>query len=288
VRGFAQELADKYRCAVDTTIHLPRPQSDERNHHAHLLLTPREVTPKGLGPRTSLELSGSERRRIGLGSSKDELLWRRQRWAEVANEALANAGFSVRIDHRALRTIAPDREPELSLPLHIRKIELATGKPTRVGEELRRQHRERVEARAKGPDEFARVVTRQKEEARTAMMRRRALESDLTKKVPRSVLSKEELLQERRERYQAEKERFRQMSPAQQSAQRWLKWRQRNAEKVRASTAEESVRKWLAYREAQKLSEGRQVAARELSRDADDFGRRRKGIERSKDYGLEL
>src|ERR1700722_10037863 len=283
VRGFAQELADKYRCAVDTTIHLPRPQSDERNHHAHLLLTPREVTPKGLGPRTSLELSGTERRRIGLGSSKDELLWRRQRWAEVANEALANAGFSVRIDHRALRTIAPDREPELSLPLHIRKIELATGKPTRVGEELRRQHRERVEARAKGPDEFARVVTRQKEEARTAMMRRRALESDLTKKVPRSVLSKEELLQERRERYQAEKERFRQMSPAQQSAQRWLKWRQRNAEKVRASTAEESVKKWLAYREARKLSEGRQVAARELSRDDDDFGKRRKGIERSKD-----
>jgi hypothetical protein len=288
VRGFAQELADKYRCAVDTTIHLPRPQSDERNHHAHLLLTPREVTSKGLGPRTSLELSGTERRRIGLGSSKDELLWRRQRWAEVANEALAGAGFSVRIDHRALRTIAPDREPELSLPLHIRKIELATGKPTRVGEELRRQHRERVEARAKGPDELARVVTRQKEEARTAVMRRRALEAGLTKKIPRSVLSREELLQERRERYQAEKERFREMSPAQQSGQRWLKWRQRNAEKVRASTPEESVQKWLAYREAQKLSEGRQIAARELSRDDDDFRRRGKASARSKDYGLEL
>ncbi len=288
VLGFAQELANKYRCAVDTTIHLPRPESDERNHHAHLLLTPREVTPKGLGPRTSLELSGTERRRIGLGSSKDELLWRRQRWAEVANDALAGAGFSVRIDHRALRTIAPDREPELSLPLHIRKIELATGEPTRVGEALRRQHRERVEARAKGPDELARVVTRQKEEARAAVMRRRALEAGLTKKIPRSVLNREELLQERRERYQAEKERFRAMSPAQQSAQRWLKWRQRNAEKVRASTAEESVRKWLAYREAQKLSEGRQIGARELSRDDDDFGRKRKGIERSKDYGLEL
>jgi hypothetical protein len=288
VRGFAQELADKYRCAVDTTIHLPRPQSDERNHHAHLLLTPREVTPKGLGPRTSLELSGTERRRIGLGSSKDELLWRRQRWAEVANEALASVGFSVRIDHRALRTIAPDREPELSLPLNIRKIELATGKPTRVGEELRRQHGERVEARAKGPDEFARVVTRQKEEARTAVMRRRALESDVVKKVPRSVLSKEELLQERRERYRAEMQRFREMSPAQQSAQRWLKWRQRNAEKVRASMPEESVKKWLAYREAQKLTEGRQVAARELSRDDNDFSRKGKAIERSKDYGLEF
>ncbi len=288
VRGFAQELADKYRCAVDTTIHLPRPQSDERNHHAHLLLTPREVTPEGLGPRTSLELSGTERRRIGLGSSKDELLWRRQRWGEVANEALAGAGLSVRIDHRALRTIAPDREPELSLPLHIRKIELVTGKPTRVGGELRRQHRERVEARAKGPDELARVVTRQKEEARTAVMRRRALEAGLPKKAPRSLFSREELLQERRERYQAEKERFREMSPAQQSAQRWLKWRQRNPQQTRESAALESALKWRAYREAQKLVEGRQIAARELSRDNVEFGRKGKAIERSKDYGLEF
>jgi hypothetical protein len=125
----------------------------------------KKSAPTFVGPRRSLELSGTERRDIGLGNSKDELIWRRQRWAEVANEALASAGFSVRIDHRALRTIAPDREPELNLPLHIRKIELAC------------------------------VVTRQKEEARTAVMRRRALEAGLTKEVPRSVFSKEELLQ---------------------------------------------------------------------------------------------
>jgi hypothetical protein len=186
-----------------------------------------------------------------------------------------------------LRTLAPDREPELSLPLRIRKIELATGKPTRVGEELRRQHRERVEARAKGPDELARVVTRQKEEARTAVMERRALEAERTKKVPRSVFNKEELLQQRRERYQADKERFHKMSPAEQSAHRWLKWRQRNRKQVRMLTADESARKWRAYRDAQRLSEGRQIAAREISRD-DDGVRRRKVIERSKDYGLEL
>ena len=288
VRGFAQELADKYRCAVDTTIHLPRPQSDERNHHAHLLLTPREVTPKGLGPRTSLELSGTERRAIGLGSSKDELLWRRQRWAEFANGALAEAGFSTRIDHRALRTIAPDREPELNLPHHIRKIELVTGKPTRVGEELRRQHRERVAAREKGPDELARVVKRQKEVARMAVMKRLGLEAEHTKSVPRSVLNREELLQIRREQYQADRERIRQMSPAEQSVERWLKWRQRSPDKGLGLTAEDSVRKWLAYREAEKFSEGRQKAGLELSRDDDDSKRRRKAMERSKGYGLEF
>jgi hypothetical protein len=132
------------------------------------------------------------------------------------------------------------------------------------------------------------VVKRQKEEARREVMKRRALEMDLTKKVPRSVFSKEELLQQRRERYQAEKERIREMSPAEQSAQRWLQWRRRNPEKVRVPTAEESVREWRAYREAQKLSEGRQMAAPELSRDDDDFRKKRKVLERSMDYGLEL
>jgi hypothetical protein len=199
---------------------------------------------------------------------------------------LARAGFGVRIDHRALRTIAPDREPELSLPLHIRKIELMSGKPTRVGDELRRQHRERVAAREKGPDELARVVKRQKEEARMAVMKRRALEAEHTKSVPRSVLNREELLQNRREQYQADQERIRQMSPSDQSVERWLKWRQRNPDK--GLTADDSVRKWLAYREAEKLSEGRQKAGLELSRDDDDLKSRRKAIERNKDYGLEF
>ncbi len=55
VRTFAQELANKYRGAVDVCIHEPRPGADSRNHHAHLLMTVREVAPDGLGPRTSLE-----------------------------------------------------------------------------------------------------------------------------------------------------------------------------------------------------------------------------------------
>src|ERR1700679_2235538 len=57
VRRFATEVADKYRCAVDVCSHRPRPGADVRNHHAHLLMTTREVTPDGLGRRTSLELS---------------------------------------------------------------------------------------------------------------------------------------------------------------------------------------------------------------------------------------
>ena len=67
VRTFASELAEKYRCAVDACIHEPRPSADPRNHHAHLLMTTREVTPDGLGRRTTLELGG---RRAATGRAR--------------------------------------------------------------------------------------------------------------------------------------------------------------------------------------------------------------------------
>lgn len=79
VRGFSQELADKYRCAVDMTVHTPRPGADARNHHAHLLMTVREVTPDGMGPRTALELGGRERHARGLGPTRAEYLDLRKR-----------------------------------------------------------------------------------------------------------------------------------------------------------------------------------------------------------------
>ncbi len=103
VRGFAAELADKYRCAVDATIHQPRPSADARNHHAHLLMTTREVSPDGIGSRTSLELVGRERHLRGLGSSRDEYLGIRERWAHLTNDALREAGLAVRVDHRSLK-----------------------------------------------------------------------------------------------------------------------------------------------------------------------------------------
>jgi hypothetical protein len=34
---FARQLADRYQNAVDLAVHQPRPGSDERHHHAHLL-----------------------------------------------------------------------------------------------------------------------------------------------------------------------------------------------------------------------------------------------------------
>jgi hypothetical protein len=84
VRTFSREIAGKYRNAVHCAIHFPRPGSDSRHHHAHLLMTTREVGLQGIGARTSLELSGTERRLRGLGPSKQDYLQIRERWAQAA------------------------------------------------------------------------------------------------------------------------------------------------------------------------------------------------------------
>ncbi len=113
VRGFAQELSDLYRFAVDLAVHAPRdyPGSDPRNFHAHLLATTREVTAGGLAAKTTLELGDTSRRRLGLSPAVNELIHVRERWATVTNQALHDAHVSARIDHRTLKAQGIDRKP---------------------------------------------------------------------------------------------------------------------------------------------------------------------------------
>lgn len=101
-QAFAVFLADRYGCAVDTTVHAPSAQGDARNHHASLLSTTREVKPTGLGAKTVLELPNSTRRELGLPSSTMELVFIREQWARLVNEALQRYGLDVRVDHRSL------------------------------------------------------------------------------------------------------------------------------------------------------------------------------------------
>jgi MobA/MobL family len=43
VRRISHELADRYHSAVDFAVHEPRAQADQRHHHAHILMTSRQV-----------------------------------------------------------------------------------------------------------------------------------------------------------------------------------------------------------------------------------------------------
>jgi hypothetical protein len=274
VRRFSQELADRYQNAVDTTIHLPRPSADERHHHAHLLMTPREITPQGLGRRITCELSGVERHARGLGPYRQDFMFVRERWAEVMNEALRDAGLTARVDHRGFRARGINREPVPEIPRKILYLERITGVPTQAGNDIRRRHRERVEARLKGPDELARVLQRQKEEGTRRVLEREKQRAASPKKAPWGSLTKEEIAQRRQEWYQANRAtaiersriyrqknaaaisakkrlaRLRAKAPTeQQSIERLLKWREQLHP---AATAEHSARNALVRRERDK------------------------------------
>lgn len=136
VRGFSQELADRYRFAIDVTLHAPRdfPGSDPRNYHAHLLATTREAHIEGLGAKTTLELGDRARREHGLEPAVQELLFARQRWLSATNEALREAQRSARIEAGP----RPDG-PRLWLPRVAYEME-RRGYRSEVGERMRAQH----------------------------------------------------------------------------------------------------------------------------------------------------
>ena len=101
VEAFAQALADDYGCAADWAIHAPSQGGDDRNVHAHILITVRTVTPGGLGGKIRLERENGWLKRMGLASSPAQVREWRSCWADFANDALARAGHDVRIDHRS-------------------------------------------------------------------------------------------------------------------------------------------------------------------------------------------
>jgi len=147
-RNFAQELADRYRFAIDVAVHAPRdfPGSDPRNFHAHLLATTREVGFDGLKSKTTLELNDSTRRERGLGPSIDELLHVRERWASVTNQALREANIDARVDHRTLHAQGIEREPRMWIPKVAYEVE-RRGFYSPVAERIRAEYQGREEAR---------------------------------------------------------------------------------------------------------------------------------------------
>lgn len=147
-RGFSRELADRYQFALDLAVHAPRdfPGSDPRNFHAHLLATTREVTPHGLGAKTTLEMHDTRRRELGLDPAINELLYVRERWANVTNEALRAAHIEARIDHRSLAAQGIDREPYPYIPRAAYEME-RHGYRSAQADRLRADYQARVDAR---------------------------------------------------------------------------------------------------------------------------------------------
>lgn len=100
-RAFAQDLANRYGAAVDFAIHSPSEHGDIRNHHAHVLMTTRQVGKAGLGEKTCLEHKNARLLANGMATTDMQLRDIRQSWEGIANRQLQHEGLDVRIDHRS-------------------------------------------------------------------------------------------------------------------------------------------------------------------------------------------
>ena len=270
VRTFSRELADEYGGAVDCAIHEPRPGADQRNQHAHLLMTTREVTPEGLDHRTTLELGGRERHLRGLGPTKADYLLIRERWAQVTNDALHDAGIEARVDHRSFKDQGINREPTPTIPEKVFYAEQRSRGRSAAGDAIRARHRERLEAREKGSDALERVLHKQEQERRQRAIEDLKQKESQPKEVRWSALTREERNQKRRETYQANRE-IRARNPEREARRRAVnrerartRWQAHGAaikerrRQLRRVSVDEVNRKQREYR---KLREQRKAAS---------------------------
>ena len=90
VRDFCQRQFVDRGMVADIALHAPGREGDERNHHAHILLTTREVGPEGFGAKNR------------DWNAVEMLEGWREAWARDSNRALERCGLDERIDHRTL------------------------------------------------------------------------------------------------------------------------------------------------------------------------------------------
>ena len=171
VRAFVREQFVALGMVADVAIHRPVAARGEdlRNHHAHILLTLRRATARGLHAVKTREWN-----------SRDMLKAWRVAWAAYQNEALRRCGHRSVVDHRTLeaqrseargrgdhaRAAVLDREPELHVGPEVaareRRRSYERAAPmfddSRVGSNVRRLDRNVLKMRRRALRIEARIV----------------------------------------------------------------------------------------------------------------------------------
>ena len=134
VQDFVQEQFVEHGMIADIAVHAPGKDGDERNHHAHIMLTMRDVMADGFGKKNR------------EWNSPETLTEWREHWALYQNLALERHGHHGRVDHRSYEAQGIDREPTQHLGPTAFQME-TNGKPSRIGDE-NRERQERNSLRA--------------------------------------------------------------------------------------------------------------------------------------------
>ena len=106
VRDYAQAQFVDRGMVADIALHAPGREGDERNHHAHILLTTREIAAEGSVPCGGFTTKNRDWNKVEVLEG-----WR-EAWARDSNAALERAGIEDRVDHR---TLVAQRDEALEL-----------------------------------------------------------------------------------------------------------------------------------------------------------------------------
>lgn len=118
---------------AQVSIHEPEPEDGQRNPHAHILLTMRDVTPEGFGKKNR-EWNGGW---MASGAPDGGTLkgWRSM-IAEHTNTALEKAGHDARVDARSFKDRGIDQVPTVHLGKEAAALQ-RRGERTRQGDKQR-------------------------------------------------------------------------------------------------------------------------------------------------------
>lgn len=105
VRSFAAEQFVAQGMIADIAIHAPHRDGDQRNHHAHIMLTMRELTGEGFATKKATPRARS------WNDQKNVERWVAE-WEQVQNVALERAGLDVRVNFTSFEAQGLDREAE--------------------------------------------------------------------------------------------------------------------------------------------------------------------------------
>jgi ATP-dependent exoDNAse (exonuclease V) alpha subunit len=112
---------------ADVVIHAPDRGADKRNHHAHVLLTMRELAGNGFGLK------------VREWNATEQLEAWRAHWADAVNGHLEKYGHEARVDHRSLADQGIDREPEPKQGSVATEME-QEGRSSHAGDDRRAAH----------------------------------------------------------------------------------------------------------------------------------------------------
>ena len=133
---------------ADLNVHWDRAEDGTPKPHAHVMLTMRSVDENGFGPKVR------EWNRTELVEQ-----WR-ERWADHANERLAELDIDARIDHRSLESQGIALEPQTKIGAPAQRIEAAGVEADRA-EDHRRIARENGARIVADPSSALGAITRQ-------------------------------------------------------------------------------------------------------------------------------